>query len=175
MLIFRQKLGKNISNFVHPFENSTPPIAIFHTTLKKNEGPLLPKTDSTKTAFFLKNLILYLLVQDSVYYVENRFFFWLGKQPRILMCQIFISQAKSSAFELEILLLFAVMKTIFLAESNSNRILQRFRKILFRKAELRLGTHTTQNSWNKWTKISDLETIIFELDIMVKSGLVSLF
>ena len=32
--------------------------------------------------------------------------------------------------------------------------------------------HTTYNSWNKWTKISDLETTVFELNMMVKSGLV---
>ena len=32
--------------------------------------------------------------------------------------------------------------------------------------------HTTQNSQNKWTKISDLETTIFDLNMMVKSGLV---
>ena len=37
------------------------------------------------------------------------------------------------------------------------------------------GQHTTQNSQNKWTKISDLETTIFELNMMVKSGLVLFF
>ena len=31
--------------------------------------------------------------------------------------------------------------------------------------------HTVQNSQNKWTKISDLETNIFELKLGVKSGL----
>ena len=31
--------------------------------------------------------------------------------------------------------------------------------------------HTVQNSQNKWTKISDLETNIFELKVGVKSGL----
>ena len=38
-----------------------------------------------------------------------------------------------------------------------------------------VNNSTTQNSWNKWTKISDLETTIFELNMMVKSGLVILF
>ena len=33
-------------------------------------------------------------------------------------------------------------------------------------------SHTTQNSQNKQTKISDLETNIFELNMVVKSGLV---
>ena len=32
-------------------------------------------------------------------------------------------------------------------------------------------SHTTQNSQNKWTTISDIETNIFELKMMVKSGL----
>ena len=36
----------------------------------------------------------------------------------------------------------------------------------------RMADHTTYNSWNKWTKISDLETNIFELNMMVKRGLV---
>ena len=31
--------------------------------------------------------------------------------------------------------------------------------------------HTSQNSFNKWTKISSLKIIIFELKMMVKSGL----
>ena len=31
--------------------------------------------------------------------------------------------------------------------------------------------HTTWKSKNKWTKISDLETNIFDLKMMVKSGL----
>ena len=37
--------------------------------------------------------------------------------------------------------------------------------------------HTTfkQHSWNKWTKISDLESTIFESNMTVKSGLVFLF
>ena len=34
----------------------------------------------------------------------------------------------------------------------------------------KLAAHTTQNSQNKWTKISGLETNIFGLKIMVKSG-----
>ena len=33
------------------------------------------------------------------------------------------------------------------------------------------ATHITQISQNKWTKISDLKTNIFELKMMVKSGL----
>ena len=32
--------------------------------------------------------------------------------------------------------------------------------------------HTTYNLWNKWTKISDIETIILELNMIVKSGVV---
>ena len=31
--------------------------------------------------------------------------------------------------------------------------------------------HTSQNSFNKWTKISSLEIDIFDLKMMVKSGL----
>ena len=34
-----------------------------------------------------------------------------------------------------------------------------------------ISIHTTQNSQNKWTKISGLKTNIFELKMMVKSGL----
>ena len=42
-----------------------------------------------------------------------------------------------------------------------------------RKKEIHSSSnHTTQNSQNKQTKISDLETNIFELNMMVKSGLV---
>ena len=44
--------------------------------------------------------------------------------------------------------------------------------LLINGISYKIHIHTTQNSQNKWTKISDLETTIFESNMMVKSGLV---
>ena len=46
-------------------------------------------------------------------------------------------------------------------------------KLVMDNIETNISTYlTTLNFWNKWTKILDLETTIFESNMMVKSGLV---
>ena len=63
-------------------------------------------------------------------------------------------------FESFFMLQFLMPKVYKIFKCNFKTVLN----ILFR-------AHTTQNSQNKWTKISSLETNIFELKMMVKSGL----
>ena len=71
----------------------------------------------------------------------------------------------------------------FVADSCLSPLISVAAAILSRAGKENQGTqlnrndvrHTTQDSQNKQTKISDLETIIFELDMMVKSGLVFFF
>ena len=86
---------------------------------------------------------------------------------------------QNQAFNVENLFVFSCTETQdlvnILLEGTKNRALgsHRFvfhihKKHIFQVWEVR----EVKNSWNKWTKIWDLETSFFELNMMVKSGLV---
>ena len=93
-------------------------------------------------------------------YLDCRLCIWIKNLPKY---------ANAYVFEIFILLLFKYL-VFQILDPNFYKHFNCMYKELPRQINLILN-HTTQNSQNKWTKISDLETNIFELKVGVKSGI----